>query len=78
MRITQVHHELLALLLHSVTDAVDFELFLKAFGNADDHVVHKRPCQSVERAVLLLIVRTGDVDDAVFQRDSHRRMDRLA
>ena len=41
MRETEVHNQVCALLLNTVANTVDFELFLKAFRYTHDHVVDK-------------------------------------
>ena len=61
MGVTQVHHQVLALLLHTVTDALHFQGLGKAFGNAHHHVVHQGAGQPVEGAGLLLVVGAGSL-----------------
>ncbi len=60
MRETQVHHQVFALLLHTVANAVHLQLLLVALGYANDHVVDQGTGQAVQRAVLLLVIRTGN------------------
>ena len=51
-----------ALGLGAVADADDLELLGEAVGDTDDHVVHQRAGEAVQRAVLPLVV--GPLDDA--------------
>ena len=48
MRETEVHNQVCALLLNTVANAVDFELFLKAFRYTHDHVVDKGTGEAVQ------------------------------
>ena len=48
MGIPQVHNQVLALLLHTVTNTVDVQVLLKPLRNADHHIVDQvrvRPCR---------------------------------
>ena len=52
----------------TIADALDLQLLGEALGDADDHVVEQRTGQTMERAVLLFVVGTLDVEDAVLDR----------
>src|SRR5699024_3577858 len=67
----QVHDQLVALLGHTVADAVHVQLLLIALGDAHHHVVDQGPGQAVQSAVLLGVVGTGDVDDLTLLLDLH-------
>ena len=77
MGIAEVHDELLAFLCDSVTDTVYFELLFVALGNAFNHVRNESSGQTVQSAVFLFIVRTGDVDFSCGDFDRHVRMNCL-
>ena len=71
VRIPDIHNKFLALLGNTITDAVDFELFLKAFGHADDHVVQECTGKPVQGFVQVAVIGTGHDDRAVFHSDLH-------
>ena len=60
-------HEVLALLLGLVADALDFQRLLVAVGHAFDHVRQQRAGQAVQRLALLLVVGAGDDQVAVLR-----------
>ena len=55
--IADVEDQRLAVHRGAITDALDFQVLGEALGHADDHVVEQRPGQTVQRAVLALVVR---------------------
>ena len=61
-RVTQVQHELIALLDCLIADADDHQHLLIALGHTDDHIVQQRAGQTVQRTHLRFIVGAGDVD----------------
>src|SRR5688500_12179432 len=63
--VTERELELRALERDAVTDAVDLHLLFVTLGHTDDHVVHERARQAVERAVAALVVRALDLERAV-------------
>ena len=74
MGIAQVHNQLLALLGHTIADAVDFQLLAEALGNAFDHVVNQGAGQAMEASVLFLIVGALHGHNTVGNLDDHIRM----
>ena len=75
MRVTEVHNQILALLSDTVTNALNAQLLLEAFGNAYDHVVDQAAGQAVQCTVVLVVVRTSDEDFVALHRDVHVRME---
>ena len=71
MRITNVQNQVLAFLGCTVTNTVDLEGLGESFGYADDHVVDEGTGQAVEGSVHLVVIGTGDVNDACFDFDFH-------
>ena len=69
MREAEAEHEVLALHLSSVADAYDFEDFLEAFGDADDHVVDEGSRHAVGGADGLVVVCARDGNCAVRNGD---------
>ena len=61
-------HEVLALLLGLVADALDLQRLLVAVGHALDHVGEQRAGQAVQGLALLLVVGAGDDEVAVLLR----------
>ena len=59
----------------AVADADDLELLGEAVGDADDHVVHQRAGQAVQRAVLALVVGTLDEQLVAVLADGDRAGD---
>ena len=53
-------HQVLALLLGLVTDALNFERLLVPFSHADDHVGQQRTGQAVQRLALLFVIGPRD------------------
>ena len=71
MRVADVQNEVLAFLSCTVTDAVDLEGLAEAFGHADDHVVYERTGKAVKGTVDLLIIGTGDMNNACVEFNLH-------
>ena len=78
MRETEVHNQVCALLLNTVANAVDFELFLKAFRYTHDHVVDKGTGEAVQRTVLFVVVRTCNNNLSALHSDVHARLELLS
>lgn len=57
VRISDVQHDLVALLGYLVTDAVDDQRFGVTFRHADDHIVQQRPVQAVLGFEFFAVVR---------------------
>lgn len=70
VREAQGELEVLALLLHAVTDAGELELLLEALGNANNHVVDESAGEAVAGTGLTLVVGTGNGEDVVLDVDS--------
>ena len=70
VREAQGELEVLALLLHAVTDAGELELLLEALGNANNHVVDEGAGEAVAGTGLTLVVGTGNGEDVVLDVDS--------
>ena len=64
--ITELHNQVLSLLLGLVTNAEDGELLLEALGNANDHVVDEGSCEAVLCAGVLRVARS-EADLSVLQ-----------
>ena len=62
MRVAEVHNQILALLSDTVTNALNAQLLLEAFGNTNNHVVNQAAGEAVQCAVVLVVVRTGYED----------------
>ena len=71
MREAQVHDQVLALLGHTVTHAVDLQLLLEALGHAGDHVGQQGAGQAVQAAVQLVVGRTLHGDRVAFLLNHH-------
>src|SRR5829696_6822561 len=65
VRVAERQHELLALELCAVADALDLEALLEAVRHALDHVRNQAAGEAVERAVLAAVGRALDEDLAV-------------
>ena len=74
MRVAEVHNQILALLSDTVTNALNAQLLLEAFGNTNNHVVNQAAGEAVQCAVVLVVVRTGYEDFVALYRDGHVRM----
>ena len=74
MRVTEVHNQILALLSDTVTNALNAQLLLEAIGNTNNHVVNQAAGETVQCAVVLVVVRTGYEDFVALYRDGHVRM----
>ncbi len=68
---TQVQHELIALLDCLIADADDHQHLLIALGHTDDHIVQQCAGQTVQRTHLRFIVGAGDVDVTTLDLDVH-------
>lgn len=66
--------EVLALLLGTITNAVDFEVLGEPFRYADDHVVDQRAAETMERSVRFIVGRTRYRDNVAFDGYFHIRM----
>ena len=71
MRKSEVHNEVLTLLLSTVADTVDLKFLLVAFGNTNDHVVNECTGKSVQSTVILIVGRAGNENLAAFDLDRH-------
>ena len=71
VREAQVHDQVLTLLGATITNTVAFQFLLVLLVDADDHVVQQSTGQTVQGAVLLQVVGTGDSDHAVVHGDGH-------
>ena len=71
VREAQGELEVLALLLHAVTDAGELELLLEALGNANNHVVDERTSQTMQGSVKLILRRTCYRNNIAFHCDFH-------
>ena len=71
MGIPQVHNQVLALLLHTVANALDLQGLGEALCHANHHIVDERAGQAVERTGLLFVVRTGYQNVAAFHGNAH-------
>ncbi len=78
MRKTDVQHELFALLCGTVTDTVDFEFFLIALRNADNHVVDQRTGKAVQRVTFVAFFFADHVDRVAVDFDAGTRVNFLA
>ena len=71
MAVADVHDKLVAFLGDLVADALNGKLFLEALGYADDHVAEQGTGQTVEAAVFLVVIGTGNGEDACFLLNLH-------
>ena len=69
MRETEVHNEVAALLLSTVTNTVYLKLLGKALFHALNHIGDKSAGKTVERTMLLIVARTGNYYLAALNRN---------
>jgi hypothetical protein len=71
VREAEVHNEILALLLYTVTNTVNLKLLLEALGYTLNHVSDEGTGEAVKRAVLFIVRGTGNNNLGAFYSDSH-------
>src|SRR5699024_6356848 len=71
----QVHDQALALLGHTVADALNFQLLLEAVHNALQHVGDVGAGEAVQAAGLFLVIGAGHQDFTILDLHGHQRMD---
>ncbi len=77
MGITQVHDQLIAILLGPVTYSLDFQVLCKSFTKSHHHVVDQRTGQAVEGARIAVVILAFDQDLIFFDLDLDARKDLL-
>src|SRR6266545_5465360 len=77
VRVAEAEHQVGALGLHPVADALDLEPLLEAVGHALDHVGHQRADQAVARPAVALVVGPHHAQHAVGLLEGDRRRDLL-
>ena len=77
MRVTEVEHELIALLLCTVTNTDDLELLGVTLGYTDNHVVDKGTAEAVKSSTFLLVVFASNENFVAFNLNCNRRADLL-
>ena len=83
MAVAQVHHQILALLLHTIADTIDVQFFFKAVGHAfagsfhDDARIFAGSDGLLDLAELhrfVAVCRDMFAFDAIFSRSCHKRL----
>ena len=72
--ISDVEHDLIALLGYFPADARDHQALFETFGNADDHVVKERSVKTVFRLGVVFLVRSRKVSGVALHRDGDFRV----
>ena len=71
MAVAQVHHQVGALLGHTVANALHFQLLLEAVHNTFHHVADVGAGQAVQAAGLLLVIGAGNQNFASLDLNGH-------
>ena len=77
MRPAERQVEFLAGLRNAIADALKLEALAIPLGDAQDHVVQKRPREAVRRALFLRVALALDDELTVLQLHGHVTQDRL-